>query len=124
MRMWMVDPKIMCTQHLLGEHKEIHMFISVIRRGGNVTGFIENNELDVGQLCCRHEELVQEFKRRRFNHNSDLAVWDITWIVDHNPFTKDLKHKRINISESRSLLLTRCKKCYKLATELKPEVLE
>jgi hypothetical protein len=25
--MWMVDPRIMCRNHLLGEHAEIHMFV-------------------------------------------------------------------------------------------------
>lgn len=25
MRMWMVDPTIMCRQHLLGEHYELHV---------------------------------------------------------------------------------------------------
>ena len=26
MRMWLVDPKFMCNQHLLGEHVEMHSF--------------------------------------------------------------------------------------------------
>lgn len=30
MRMWMVDPKIMCRKHLLGEHLELHMLAGCI----------------------------------------------------------------------------------------------
>ena len=26
MRMWMLNPKFLCRQHLLGEHSEIHKF--------------------------------------------------------------------------------------------------
>ena len=33
MRMWMVDPQIMCRQHLLGEHTEMHMFVGTLKRG-------------------------------------------------------------------------------------------
>ena len=32
MRMWLVPPQLMCDQHLLGEHLEMHMFIGTIRK--------------------------------------------------------------------------------------------
>ena len=36
MRMWMIDPKLLCRKHLLGEHLEIHMFVGTINKGINV----------------------------------------------------------------------------------------
>jgi len=33
MRMWMVDPRLLCNQHLIGEHGEIHKFLPSFRKG-------------------------------------------------------------------------------------------
>lgn len=32
MRMWMIDPKLLCRKHLLGEHNEIHKHLPSFRR--------------------------------------------------------------------------------------------
>jgi hypothetical protein len=72
MRMWMVNPRIMCRQHLLGEHAEIHMFIGTISRGKSVKGYLEKGLLEVHNLYSRHEELVEEMKRRGYSHRSDV----------------------------------------------------
>ncbi len=32
MRTWMVPPQIMCRQHLLGEHNEIHKFVGAVTK--------------------------------------------------------------------------------------------
>lgn len=72
MRMWMVDPRIMCKQHLLGEHAEIQMFIGTISRGKSVRGYLEKGLLEVHSLYARHEELVEEMKRRGYNHSSGI----------------------------------------------------
>jgi len=68
----MVNPRIMCRQHLLGEHAEIHMFIGVISRGKSVKGYLEKGFLEVHNLYSRHEELVEEMKRRGYHHSSDV----------------------------------------------------
>jgi hypothetical protein len=36
MRMWMVNPRIMCGNHLLGEHLETHMFYGIIKWSGPI----------------------------------------------------------------------------------------
>ena len=71
--MWMVDPRIMCRQHLLGEHAEIHMFIGTISRGNSVKGYLEGGLLEVHSLYNRHDELVREMKRRNYRHNSEIS---------------------------------------------------
>ncbi len=72
MRMWMVDPKLMCRKHLLGEHVEIHMFVSTILSGKSIKGYIKNNLIEPSKILERHEELVEEMKRRGYKHNSPL----------------------------------------------------
>ena len=72
MRLWMVNPKVMCRQHLLGEHVEIHMFIGTINLQKKVNGYLEKGLLEIHNLYHRHEELVKEMKRRGYNHRSDL----------------------------------------------------
>jgi hypothetical protein len=68
----MVNPRFMCRQHLLGEHAEIHMFIGTISRGKSVKGYLEKGLLEVHNLYSRHEELVEEMKRRGYHHQSDV----------------------------------------------------
>ena len=101
MRMWMVNPRIMCRQHLLGEHVEIHMFIGTIDGGKSVKGYLEKGLLEVHNLYNRHEELVKEMKRRKYNHFSEVSKkWKFmkkVGIID----------KEKNLSE----LINRCSKC-------------
>jgi hypothetical protein len=101
MRMWMVNPKIMCKQHLLGEHAEIHMFIGTINRGKSVKRYLEKGLLEVHNLHNRHEELVKEMKRRGYNHNSEV---DNNW-----NFVK--KVGIINRIKNLNDLANRCLKC-------------
>lgn len=76
MRMWMVNPKIMCRLHLLGEHAEIHMFVGAINRGYSVKGYLTKGLLEIQSLYKRHEELVKEMKRRGYKHRSEIdEIW-------------------------------------------------
>lgn len=72
MRMWMVDPRLMCRKHLLGEHVELHMLAGSLRRGTSVRGFLENKLIEIHNMQRRHEELVREMERRGFRHASPL----------------------------------------------------
>ena len=101
MRMWMVDPRIMCRQHLLGEHVEIHMFIGAISRGKSVKGYLEKGFLEVHNMYARHEELVEEMKRRGYRHCSDVEE---KWRTAEKRGAVDRKK---NLEE----LLKRCPRC-------------
>jgi hypothetical protein len=70
--MWMVNPKIMCNQHLIGEHLELHMFIGSIKKNISMQGYLKNNLLEPNSLYARHNELVKEIIYRGMNHKSDL----------------------------------------------------
>lgn len=72
MRMWLVDPELMCRNHLLGEHLELHILAGCLNRGKNIRGFIEQGLVDPTLICKRHAELVTEMERRGYSHSSPL----------------------------------------------------
>ena len=77
MRMWNVDPTMLCTQHLLGEHLEMHMFRGTIVRGRSIDGFIRNGLVETGRIVERHDVLAMEMARRGMNHKSPLEQFDV-----------------------------------------------
>jgi hypothetical protein len=111
MRLWMTDPKIMCRQHLLGEHLEVHMFISTILSGKKITGFINNNLLEPHSLSTRHFDLTEEMERRGYNHKTpvvDGATFLICMLLPHDLAFHDIDKKHALID-----LLERCPECAK-----------
>ena len=75
MRVWDVDPAILCRQHLLGEHRELHGLWNILVLGKD--GYSKHPETLrwIGRqkaLFLRHEALVVEMKRRGYNHNTPL----------------------------------------------------
>ena len=104
MRMWMVDPALMCRQHLLGEHVEIHMLVGTLKRKRSVAGFVENNLIEFHSIRERHATLVREMRRRGMNHRSPLPRFRSRRLGEVDP--------RANLLE----LARRCKHCRKLQT--------
>ena len=72
MRMWLVDPRLMCSQHLLGEHVELHMLVGSLNRAKNIDGFLRDGLVQLRSIRRRHAELVAEMQRRGFRHQSPL----------------------------------------------------
>lgn len=101
MRMWMVDPKILCTKHLLGEHVECHMFAGSLKKGTSLKGFLDNNLFEPTSLQERHQTLSKEMVERGMKHKSDLIPINI----NHLPPIK------VNEKESLKDLLSRCPEC-------------
>ena len=119
MRMWMVDPQIMCRQHLLGEHKELHMLVGSVRRGRSLRGHIEKGQLQLSALHSRHEALAAEIERRNWDHSSPLletaserGYW-LTEVAQKQP----LNGGEVDAEASRELLITRCSDCFALYHE-------
>ena len=109
MRMWMVDPAILCRQHLLGEHLELHMFVGTINKGHSLWGYVNNNLCDPSSIISRHDALVKEIEKRGYNHQSPLYL------------EKQLPCHPINIKTAQQELLTRCSECSKRLGEAKNE---
>jgi hypothetical protein len=72
MRMWMVDPKIMCQKHLCGEHVELHMLVGHLKRGRRVDGYVRTNCVQPKAIARRHKALAEEMERRGYKHVSPL----------------------------------------------------
>lgn len=75
MRVWDIAPKKLCRNHLLGEHREVHAIWSVLTKGKK--GYSRHPEVlrwkgKLKALYLRHEKLVEELKRRGYNHYSRL----------------------------------------------------
>lgn len=103
MRMWGVNPKMLCSRHLLGEHVEMHMFAGCIRKGISLEGYYKNNLLCVNLLKKRHDELADEMLSRGMNHNSPMPEIDLS----------GLRAGKIDIDANTSELITRCFECKK-----------
>jgi len=104
----MCDPKIMCRQHLLGEHNECHMFLGSLRKKISMNGYFKNDLLEPLSLKSRHDALAEEIIRRGYNHTSILEFSDeviFEYLTDIQ-----IDHK-INKDNSLMLLLTRCNQC-------------
>lgn len=83
MRMWLTDPEMMCSKHLLGEHSELHMLVNCV--------------FDLDKIATRHNELSKEILRRGYNHNS--------------PLNRNMPILKIDKEESLKELLRRCNHC-------------
>lgn len=75
MRVWDIDPKLLCDRHLLGEHNEIHAIWSIITN--NLKGFSSHPETrrwhgKLRALYLRHGNTAGEMERRGFKHRSPL----------------------------------------------------
>jgi len=107
MRMWMVNPKIMCKNHLLGEHRELHMLVGSINKKINLQGYVDNNCLETKAIRKRHKELIKEMKRRGWNHYSPLPKFNIQYLSKH------IKNAKVDKHKSLTELCNRCSICKK-----------
>lgn len=105
MRQWNVPPKLMCRQHLLGEHLEVHMFVTNLREGRPLNGFVANGLLEVHTLKKRHQQLVWEMKRRGYKHKSRLPA-----------VPKQIRGK-IDWKVNLRVLASRCEECRRRQNE-------
>jgi len=97
----MVDPKVLCRNHLLGEHKELHQLVGHIEAGSiaSVEGHADRGQIDTSLILERHETLVEEMKERGYNHKSPLEYED------------DLNLGEIEAESNTEELIDRCEDC-------------
>jgi hypothetical protein len=110
-RMWMVDPRILCRKHLLGEHVELHMAAAWLKRGKHIDGWVDGNCLEPRSIGARHKALAAELTRRGYKHRSPLR----------QPLISSWQHPTAKVDRKAALqeLLHRCPTCKCLKTELK-----
>jgi hypothetical protein len=113
MRMWNINPKLMCRQHLLGEHNELHMIVGCMKHDKKLDGYIKNNLIDIHKIYSRHEQLANEMIMRGYKHNSQLNEKEIDSLIrkylDNNYNGKI--ESFVNYINSFNDLKKRCKEC-------------
>ena len=77
MRIWDVNPKLLCRKHLLAEHRELHGLWNILTKHKGKGGYSHHPETLrwVGKnraLYNRHELLVKEFIKRGYKHLTPL----------------------------------------------------
>lgn len=97
MRIWDVEPKCLCRQHLLGEHRELHAIWKILT--ANKKGYSRHPETlrwrgKLKALYLRHKALVQEMHQRKYNHNSDLDKRLAKGRAEQNYFLHSIKQQR------------------------------
>src|SRR6266849_10968688 len=111
--MWGVETDRMCSAHLLGEHRELHLLVGALRACGtgrmHIHGHLRAGLIDLRLIASRHEELVEEFKRRGFMsgflHDTPLSAKDIP------EYTGQGAPGWINVQANEAELHARCKRC-------------
>ena len=103
MRMWMVDPQILCRKHLLGEHVELHMLVGHLKRGRRVDGWADSNCTQPRSIAARHKALAREMARRGYRHASPLMQPSVA------------AHQRpgatVDVAAAQAELVRRCADC-------------
>src|SRR3712207_2296701 len=75
MRVWNIQANVLCNNHLLGEHREIHAIWKILTENKN--GYARHPETlhwngTLLALYRRHEKVVAEMIKLGFNHKSTL----------------------------------------------------
>lgn len=108
MRMWMINPRLLCRKHLLGEHGEIHKhrhnFVKQHSISKRVSPVVQIEPLS---MESRHNDLVKEMLRRGFNHQSPFNQPDLAYLPEVE------RNAKVDISVSYSDLIERCPECSK-----------
>lgn len=101
--MWNVDPQLMCKQHLMGEHVEMHMLREAIRKHPHgeaiAKGHAKKGQVNTRKIQERHDELVAEMESRRFNHDSPLDYED------------EIEAGEVDVDFHRTKLADECENC-------------
>jgi hypothetical protein len=109
MRMWMINPKILCRKHLLGEHIETHMFLGTLKSRKQINGYIEKNLFEPASLYQRHEELKNEMLIRNYNHKSEMVEKEVKHHIEK--LNKKYIDHKVNWFLSLIDLVNRCEEC-------------
>jgi hypothetical protein len=100
-RLWNLPPEVLCQDHLLGEHKEMHQEAGTLVNHPHgeavVDGHAEKGQVKLSLLEPRHDELVVEMERRGLNHDSpfdyDLSDYDDRGYIDKQANLEDLRSR-------------------------------
>ena len=118
MRMWMVDTRILCQKHLLGEHGEIHKHRHNFVKHHSITGRIfPIVQIEPLSMKSRHDKLAIEMLSRNYNHKSEYELPDLSYLNKH------ALNVKVDLNYSLNDLINRCDECKNRLTLLKPSII-
>jgi hypothetical protein len=96
MRIWDIDPKHLCRNHLLGEHNELHAIWNIITQGRK--GYSHHPETGrwkgrLRALYDVHQKIVQEMESRGYRHHSPLDKTLATGIQVQKVFVDSIERQ-------------------------------
>ena len=106
MRMWMINPRLLCRNHLLGEHNEIHKLVGCLRLNRSIRLYLEKGFLEPQNIISRHNQLANEMLRRNYQHKTPIDVLTTQHIG------------KVNRNKSVMDLISRCKVCKENISEV------
>jgi hypothetical protein len=100
--MWMVAPRLLCRQHLLGEHLEVHMLANALAAGKPLTGYVAHGLVELDKLNMRHDALAEEMTARGYKHKTPLApIRKVPPNAGHVDVSKSIRDLRARCAECR-----------------------
>ncbi len=102
MRIWDLPPSVFCREHLLGEHSELHALWQILVEDQKAYNQHPETCRWRGKrraLFERHRKLVEEMKRRGYDHDSPLNPEEATGSNEQTEF--------VNLPEKQEQILKR-----------------
>lgn len=104
MRVWDLDPGLLCRQHLLGEHRELHGLWNILTIHHGRGGYARHPETlrwvgKTNALYNRHEALVHEMQQRGYRHASALDATLATGLSTQDVLLDSLSTQRRLLNE-------------------------
>ena len=108
MRMWMIPANLLCKNHLLGEHNEIHKHKHNFEKKHSIKGRIYPKVIiEPNSMKKRHDELAKEMINRKYNHKSPYEMPNLLHLIALERYAK------VDLKQSIKELCIRCEKCKK-----------
>jgi hypothetical protein len=114
----MLPPALLCRNHLLGEHKELHMLAGSIARNKSILGWLMKEQVFPWLVVPRHKEIKKEMRFRGYNHYSELYNKDYgQYLINHKQymeikvFQRYFDLQKVQIFNKRDLA-DRCPACW------------
>lgn len=111
----MVEPKIMCRQHLIGEYRELFTILGILKRGTSIKGYIDNDLIEPSSILSRYNEVREEMISRGYKPMKEFMF--SVELFNHLP-VEQYSHI-IDKEYSKKILLSRCAECSKREEESK-----
>ena len=117
MQMTLMNPRIMCTNHLIEEHKFLHDVEKALSNPEKVRQLVKEKKVDVGALCWRHQQIVGELYRRGTSLPCTINLPDS--LPENFPYRNNILKQRplrnvSRVQNTQNMLLA-CAECWERA---------